>query len=255
MIEVGHTIVLPRFGNLDPKDVDQKGPGDLVTVADHEAEDAISQALLRLTPGALVVGEEGAFANPRLLADLAAAELAWVIDPIDGTRNFVKQSPDFAIIVAEVRAGTTVAGWIYLPAYETMYVGELGGGVTVDGTRIEPRTQTRDLLRGAAYVRVEPCELDLRRGWGSCGIDYPKLLTGEADFLAYRQGLPWDHLAGTLMVTELGGRAATWAGQEYGTGHMDAPISVIPAADWDRVRTNLRPVPPRSPSRPRPDHR
>jgi fructose-1,6-bisphosphatase/inositol monophosphatase family enzyme len=56
------------------------------------------------------------------------------------------------------------------------------------------------------------------RSWGSCGVDYPKLIEGEVDFLCYRSMFPWDHLAGGLMVTELGGRISTDTGIDYRAG-------------------------------------
>lgn len=236
LVDVARRVVLPRFGTLRDDQVLQKRPGDLVTVADREAEAEISAALRLLSPSALVVGEEESFLDPSLLDKLAVADEAWVVDPIDGTRNFTRHSPDFALMVAHVRGGETVEGWIYQPIHDAMYRAELGAGVLCNGEPVA-RHADRPRLLGAAYTRQsgQPEHIDLRRSWGACGIDYPKLLTGEIDFLAYREGLPWDHLPGCLMVTQMGGRAATRDGVPYAPGVASAPLSVIPADEWDIV--------------------
>lgn len=240
LVDVAERIVIPRFGALAAEDVQEKRPGDLVTVADRESEAEISRALSLLSPRALVVGEEQVFTDPGALDGLAGAEEAWVIDPIDGTKNFTLTVPNFAIMVAHVREGETVEAWIYQPMYDAMYRAEKGAGVRRNGVSVVRRTDRARPL-GAAYVRLDPPPrgVDLCRRWSSCGIDYPKLVEGEIDFLLYREGKPWDHLPGALMVCEQGGRSATRAGLDYRPGTMDAPLSVIPSDQWERVREAL----------------
>ncbi len=219
--EVADELILPKFGTLSPYDVDEKGPGDLVTVADREAEAALAELLRQADPDAIVVGEEGVYCDPRLLDVLPTAAHAWVIDPIDGTRNFARGKIDFAVILAELRYGETVRGWIWQPLHDQLFVVEAGAGVTRNGVALTPPTPTRMVPLGATYLPVpgeERAPVKVVRSWGSCGIDYPKLITGEVDFLSYRSMFPWDHLAGALMVTELGGRIATEAGERYHAG-------------------------------------
>jgi len=238
--DVATRIVIPRFGALGADEVQEKHPGDLVTIADREAEAEISRALTLMTPTALIVGEEQAFLTPSILDGLGDAEEAWVIDPIDGTRNFTRTSQDFAIMVAHLRGGSTVQGWIYQPMYDAMYAAQKGAGVQRNGIAIHRHAQ-RVRPCGAAYVRLDPPPdgIDLRRSWSSCGIDYPKLIEGEIDFLLYREGKPWDHLPGTLMVTEMSGRSATRSGVDYRPGITAPPLSVIPAEKWDSIRDAL----------------
>uniref|UniRef100_UPI000DF82293 inositol monophosphatase family protein n=1 Tax=Desertihabitans aurantiacus TaxID=2282477 RepID=UPI000DF82293 len=137
---VAETVVTPRWRALGEAEVSEKGPGDYVTVADHEAEVALTEALSRAHPGALVVGEEAVSADASVLDGLAEAEQAWVIDPIDGTGNFVRGSADHAVMVAELRRGEAVRGWIHQPQHQRSFVAERGAGVTVDGTPLAPRT-------------------------------------------------------------------------------------------------------------------
>ncbi len=219
--EVAERLIMPRFGALDSADVSEKQPGDLVTVADREAEAELTARLRQADPSALVVGEEGVFSDPRILDVLPTAAHAWVIDPVDGTRNFTKGKPDFAVILAELRYGETIRGWIWQPAHDRLYVAEVGGGVTCNGVAMAPPAQPRTVPLGATYLPVpgeERAPVKVIRSWGSCGIDYPKLISGDVDFLSYRSMFPWDHLAGTLMLTELGGRSATDSGEAYRAG-------------------------------------
>ena len=219
--DVADRLIVPRFGGLHSGDIIEKGPGDLVTVADREAELELTRLLQHADPGAFVVGEEGVFGDPRLLETLPGVERAWVIDPIDGTRNFAKGRPDFAVILAEVVGGRTVRGWIWQPMHEQLFVAEAGSGVTRNGEQLVAPVRKRTVPLGATYLPVpgeDGAPVKVIRSWGSCGIDYPKLVTGEVDFLSYRSMFPWDHLAGGLMVTELGGRIATDTGSDYGVG-------------------------------------
>lgn len=222
LADVADRVILPRFGALTTGDIEEKKPGDLVTVADREAEQEIVAALEKLQPGALVFGEEGVFADPRRMDALPSADHAFVIDPVDGTRNFARGRADFAVMVAEVRHGITVRGWIWQPVHARLYVTERGAGVTCNGIALAPPPPSpRQVPVGATYLPVpgeEQADVKVIRSWGSCGIDYPKLIAGEVDFLSYRSMFPWDHLAGGLMVTELGGRIATAAGVDYQAG-------------------------------------
>jgi len=222
LIDVAARLILPRFGSLHSADIHEKAPGDLVTVADREAEVEIGRILLQDDPNALIVGEEGVFAEPGSLDQLPNARHAWVIDPVDGTRNFARGRGDFAVMLAEVRDRVTTRGWIWQPVHSRMYVAERGAGVTCNGKQLPPPPPgPRSVPLGATYLPVsgeDHAKVKVVRSWGSCGIDYPKLIEGEVDFLSYRSMFPWDHLAGGLMATELGGRMATDAGVDYQAG-------------------------------------
>jgi fructose-1,6-bisphosphatase/inositol monophosphatase family enzyme len=222
LADVADRFILPRFGTLGSGDIEEKKPGDLVTVADRDAEIEIARVLREAEPDVLVVGEEGVFSDPSSLDALPTAEHAWVIDPVDGTRNFARGRPDFAVMLAEVRHGETIRGWIWQPVHGRLYFAERGAGVTRNGEPLgAPPASPRPVPLGASYLPVpgeEHADVTLVRSWGSCGIDYPKLIEGEVDFLCYRSMFPWDHLAGALMVTELGGRIATDTCLDYSAG-------------------------------------
>jgi fructose-1,6-bisphosphatase/inositol monophosphatase family enzyme len=244
LAEVAARLILPRFGALGTGDIQEKKPGDLVTIADREAEIELANALRATEPGVLVVGEEAVFTDPSSLEALPSAEHAWVIDPIDGTRNFARGGADFAVMLAEVRNAETVRGWIWQPVHARLYVAELGGGVTCNGERIDPPGRSaRTVPLGASYLPVpgeENADVKVIRSWGSCGVDYPKLIQGEVDFLCYRSMFPWDHLAGGLMVRELGGRISIDTGADYRAGVIGRRL--LAATDpqvWQTARDAL----------------
>lgn len=241
--EVADRVILPRFGSLAEGEIEEKKPGDLVTVADREAEVELVRILSAADPSALVVGEEGVFCDPSRLDALPTAERAWVIDPVDGTRNFSYGSPDFAVMLAEVRAGRTVRSWIWQPVHDRMYIAELGAGVTCNGDPVRRAAADRSMPLGATYVPLrgeDAARVQVRRSWGSCGIDYPKLIAGEVDFLTYRSMFPWDHLPGGLMVAEFGGRLASEDGVDYHAGVIGRRlIAVIDPGIWPTVRDAL----------------
>lgn len=241
--EVADRLILPRFGGLRSGEIIEKGPGDLVTIADREAEVELTRLLHRADPDAFVVGEEAVFSDPSLLEALPTVDRAWVIDPIDGTRNFAKGRTDFAVILAEVCGGRTVRGWIWQPVHEELFIAEAGSGVTRNGEPLAPPVRSRSVPMGATYLPVpgeDGAPVKVIRSWGSCGIDYPKLITGEVDFLSYRSMFPWDHLAGGLMVTELGGRIATDAGEDYHVGVIGRRLlSAMTPGLWDEAHEAL----------------
>ncbi|MBO0847334.1 MAG: inositol monophosphatase, partial [Nocardioides sp.] len=111
--DVAEEVVNPRFRSLSSGEIDEKGPGDLVTAADREAEDLITAALRSAYPDAVILGEETYAGQPGLMGDFWAADHAFTIDPVDGTKNFVRGSPDHAVMVGEVKGGEAVRGWIW----------------------------------------------------------------------------------------------------------------------------------------------
>ncbi len=221
--EVAETEIVPRFRALADDEIIEKRPGDLVTVADRLAEQALTAFFRADDPTCLVVGEEAVYADPAPLQALPTAELAWVIDPVDGTRNFADGSPDFAVMVAEVRRGVTTRGWIWQPMHDRMYIAELGAGVTCNDRRLEPRSPSEPLV-GALHGRygrprgVLPENVRLIRLAACCGVDYPDVVEARKAFVGYWSMHPWDHLPGALMLDEMGGRAATIDGRRYSAG-------------------------------------
>jgi fructose-1,6-bisphosphatase/inositol monophosphatase family enzyme len=125
---VADEVVNPRFRSLSSGEIDEKGPGDLVTAADREAEQLITTALRGAYPDAVILGEETYAGRPALMQEFWTADHAFTVDPVDGTKNFVHGSRDHAMMIGEVKGGESVRGWIWQPQHRTAYVAELGAG-------------------------------------------------------------------------------------------------------------------------------
>ncbi len=237
LTDVAARVITPRFRALASGDIDEKTPGDYVTIADRESEIEIAARLQAAYPDALVVGEEASFADPGLMAGVAGAEHAFVIDPVDGTRNFVQGNPDHAVMVGELRSGTVVRGWIWQPEHQVAFVAERGAGVTRNGVRLSPVERTGTPRVESSSKRdlgglVGNPEWAVARTHFCCGIDYPRLLLGETDGLVYRNPKPWDHAPGLLMMEELGAVARLLDGSPYAPG---VPHGVLLSAASDHV--------------------
>lgn len=221
MREAAELEVLPWFRKLAAEDVEQKtGPTDLVTAADRNAEAWLTPRLEALLSGSYVLGEEAVSERPGDMAYLQADDPLWIIDPVDGTRNFVAGHDNFGMIVALAVAGQVVAGWIYLPIRQSLTVALQGGGTErrdADPALSPKREQSPgDLPDCSLNVRFLPehwpAALESLNGRRfravpeTCSaFEYALLARGERDFAIYNRLMPWDHAAGTLIVTEAGG--------------------------------------------------
>lgn len=220
---VAAELITPRFRSLADGEVMEKKPGDLVTVADREAEVAITAELSAAYPDAVILGEEATAADPGAVERFRGAEHAFTVDPVDGTKNFVKGSPDHAVMVAEVRDGQTVRGWIWQPEHEVAWVAEAGAGVFRNGERIRRDTVPMVAGRPTGATSIWCLRGHVLDGWPAltpswvcCGVDYPRLIEGATDFLLYATTNAWDHAPGTLMVAEAGGASGSADGTAYG---------------------------------------
>jgi fructose-1,6-bisphosphatase/inositol monophosphatase family enzyme len=232
---VAEKVINPRFRSLSDDQISQKSnPGDLVTVADREAEVLITDALREAYPDALVLGEEASFGDDTLLDRFRTADHAFTVDPVDGTKNFVAGSPDHAVMAAELRGGEVVRSWIWQPQHGVAYVAERGAGAWRNGERLV-RPPVGHVLRGVTSRRrwlgrsldgLAPLELT----WVCCGVDYPQLVRGGADYVVYGGTRPWDHAPGALLLAESGAHLGTFDGGPY-RPQDEEPRGLIGAAD------------------------
>ena len=251
--EVSAEAIEPRFDALRETDVRFKSPGELVTVADEEAERQLKTRLGELIPEAVFVGEEE-FSGGSGLADALRSEQIWLVDPLDGTANFVSGSPQWAVMVALVRGGETSAAWIWQPAAKVMYQAEIGAGATRNGRPLvrPPASSAAADLRGCVHTkfldaptreRVDEnrhCFGSVGPGTASAGIDYPRLVEGEQDFVMFWRTLPWDHAPGALLVGESGGCVRRLNGDPYSPRQSGAGLlAAAGSGTWQVVRDTL----------------
>lgn len=215
--DVASRIIQPRFKQLDSDQIMEKNPGDLVTVADREAEVELTRILQDAFYGCAVVGEEAVSADPGVLNAVGHSDQLFVVDPVDGTKNFVAGRPEFGVMVAEMRGWEPVRSWIWQPEMETSWVAERGAGISRNGEAF-----TRPVVDRAPIVAsstpgdtAEGSDLVLQDTWWACAHDYPHLVAGTCDALIYRSTNPWDHVPGLVMLNEIGGVMRYASGQPY----------------------------------------
>ncbi len=224
--DVAKEVVLPHYQNLKTADIEEKSPGDLVTVADKLSEAMLSEMLGALLPDAAIVGEEASAANPSVMNHLGDNQ-AWIIDPIDGTGNFAAGKHPFGMIVALSQENETVAGWLYDPLMDRICYAAKECGAFINGEKCIARGQPdqkpvaalatgfmtseqRDKLLLAAEDHYKI--VDIPR----CAAEqYPRLVLGTNHISTFERSLPWDHAAGILFLNEAGGKAARWNGDAY----------------------------------------
>jgi fructose-1,6-bisphosphatase/inositol monophosphatase family enzyme len=234
--DVAEQVINPRFRDLADHQIDEKNPGDLVTIADRESEQLLTAALRSAYPDAVVLGEEAYAGDQALLDQFQGAEHAFTVDPVDGTKNFVRGSRDHAVMVAEVRGGEPVRSWIWQPQHELAYVAERGAGAWRNGERLT-RPPVGDRLRGVTsrrswLGRALGTLAALELTWVCCGVDYPKLVEGAADYALFGRSRPWDHAPGSLLLREAGGHVGTFDGEDY-RPQGPPPFGLVAAADRD----------------------
>jgi fructose-1,6-bisphosphatase/inositol monophosphatase family enzyme len=221
--------IMPRWRRLAEHEVDQKaGPHDLVTDADRLAEQYLTEELGRLLPGSVVVGEEAVHANPASYEAIRGDAPVWIVDPVDGTRQFVRGEDGFSTLVALAQGGVLHGSWIYAAARDQLATAVRGQGAFLDGERLFPGPPEpgRDLevatshpdyttddqkraLLGLWTDGVAP------RACGSAGLEYLNIARGQLDATAFSWEAAWDHAAGLLLVEEAGGAHLTVTGEPF----------------------------------------
>jgi myo-inositol-1(or 4)-monophosphatase len=222
-------VIMRGYERLDEIKISQKAPNDFVTDIDQKAEQIILETLQTAYPEHAFLAEES--------GAVGESEFLWVIDPLDGTMNFVHGFPHFCISMALVHRGKVEHGLIYDPVRDDLFTASRGGGAFLNGHRIRmngPKTLATALL-GLSYAKQglpAPIHLVLQdltdkagamRRSGSSALDLAYVAANKLD-ASYQWGMkPWDIAAGVLMVHEAGGLVLDPSGKEYlATGHLFA---------------------------------
>jgi myo-inositol-1(or 4)-monophosphatase len=203
------------LGEVENLQVSLKGPANFVTMADKRAEEMLYADLNKARPGYGFIGEEG---GTRVGDDKTHT---WIVDPLDGTTNFLHGIPQFAISIGLAREGVIIAGLIYNPANDDLYTAERGKGAFLNDTRLRVagRKQLNECViacglphigRGshelsrAEMTAIQPKVAGLRR-FGAASLDMAFVAAGRFDGYWERDLQPWDLAAGIIMIREAGG--------------------------------------------------
>jgi myo-inositol-1(or 4)-monophosphatase len=203
------------FGEVENLQVSLKGPANFVSAADKRAEDILYTELAKARPGYGFLGEEG---GKRAGSDETNT---WIVDPLDGTTNFLHGIPQFAISIGLERSGAIVAGLIYNPATEELFLAERGKGAFLNDRRIRVAGRKRlidaviacplphhgrgDLALGLREQGAVQDRVAGLRRFGAASLDLAFVAAGRFDGYWERDLKPWDMAAGLLIVREAGG--------------------------------------------------
>ncbi len=210
----GGAVLLEKYGRVDAR---EKGPADLVTEADLASQEAVCGVVLDAFPEHRVLGEE----DPLLgTAANLATEFRWLVDPLDGTTNYVHGVPHFAVSVALERAGDLLAATVFSPLQNECYTAAPGAGARLNGEPIHV-SDVRQLSNALAAVGFPPGVKDgaadlalfLRtvarcqsiRRTGSAALNLCYVAAGRFDLFGSYSTKIWDVAAGVLIVREAGG--------------------------------------------------
>ncbi|MGO6854701.1 inositol monophosphatase [Rhizobium leguminosarum] len=256
--EAARAEIMPRFRNLGAADVSEKTSAiDLVTQADVLAEHRITAALRERFPAALVVGEEAYDADRSVVPALADAELAFVIDPVDGTFNFAAGLPVFGTMLAVTIKGETVAGIIHDPVFGDTVTAIKGAGTFLtrqdrQSTKLkvaEPASLNQ-MVGGMSWGHMdEPdrsricanmAKIRMTFAFNCSAYEYWMVASGKLHFIGHTKLMPWDHLAGVLAHQEAGGHTAKYDGTPYRPGETVGGIISAPDKEsWQLIRREI----------------
>jgi myo-inositol-1(or 4)-monophosphatase len=204
------------FGEVENLQVSRKGPADFVSAADLKAEGILREELHKARPDyGFLMEESGARAGK------AGSDRCWIVDPLDGTSNFLHGLPHFAISIGLTEAKQVIAGVVYDPIKEELFYAEKGGGAYLNDRRmrVSGRGRLDDALlatgipyKGHGSTAQFGRELDQAmqatagvRRWGTASLDLAYVAAGRFDGFWERDLAPWDIAAGLLLVREAGG--------------------------------------------------
>jgi myo-inositol-1(or 4)-monophosphatase len=203
------------FGEVEHLQVSVKGPSNFVTAADRRAEEIVREELAKARPDYGFLGEEGGAHAGKDQTH------RWIVDPLDGTTNFLHGIPHFAVSIALERNGAIVAGVVYNPANNELFVAERGKGAFLNDQRIRVAARARlaDAIVACGLPHYGKGDLALARNeisgaqrqfcglrrYGAAALDLAWIAAGRLDAYWERDLSPWDLAAGLVLVREAGG--------------------------------------------------
>jgi myo-inositol-1(or 4)-monophosphatase len=240
----GAAVLLGHWERLGKEDADLKARNDWVSAADRESEAAIIAAIKESCPGDSFLGEEGGRSG-------RSGPRVWVIDPLDGTSNYLQHFPMWSISIALREEDETVAGVVYEPLRELFFTAERGSGAYRNGRRM--RVSSQDGVEGAflatgfpfraqeyieAYAAIFTDVIRVAKGVrraGSAALDLAYTAAGIFDGFFEMHLAPWDVAAGALLVAEAGGIVSDFSGGERWLARGNI-VGASPGVHEDLVR-------------------
>lgn len=217
-------VIIRDFGEVEKLQVSKKGPGDFVTKTDKKVEKIIIEELEKARPKYGFIAEESGERKNE-------SEFNWVIDPIDGTSNFMHGIPHFAISIALEKNGEVISGIVCDPIKNETFYAEKGRGAYLNNRRI--RVSSRKSLDEVIglygcppmikidgnkffdQIKKASSQIHKLRNYGSAALDFAYVAAGRADFAWYDHLNYWDYAAGKIILLEAGGTITDFVGKSF----------------------------------------
>ena len=255
LIDVNEKIVLNYFNKLTPKDIDIKSStDDFVSVADKKSEDYITKKLSNFLDNTKIIGEETAFLDKENFLSLLNEPLLWVIDPIDGTKNYINGNENFCSMISLVEHSFPIASFIYKPLQRQFIYAFKGIGAyifdleTKQSNKLNLELDPLNQIIGSGGTKGIPevfrkSILSNLRSFtkrvfvGSAGIETMMLVTNKIQFVFHGRVTPWDHSPLDLIIKEAGGCVYMARFKEEFNIKSKGPIlAATNSKIWDEVR-------------------
>ena len=228
-------VIIRDFGEIEKLQVSKKGPGDFVTKTDKKVEKIIIEELEKARPDYGFIAEETGENKAN------NSEYNWIIDPIDGTSNFMHGIPHFAISIALEKKDEIIAGIIFDPIKNESFYAEKGRGAYLNNRRIRV-SKRKDLDEAIGLYGCPPItiveenkifdqlktaskKIHKLRNYGSAALDFAYVAAGRADFAWYDHLNYWDYAAGKIILLEAGGTITNFKGKEFNKKERETFIS------------------------------
>lgn len=226
--DVGDNCIFSYFQNLKNADVAFKeSHNDPVTVADQKAEQLLKIGLLELLPNSLFVGEETYAENKNLLNFLRQSEKpVWIVDPIDGTDNFIAGRTGFGIMACLVERGKIVGSWLYEVTSKRMTAYYAPNEIWENGQTFKMKPSSGLPYKGligkklhrfpeVQKLKEESADILIDPALEPSIVSYREMLLGKIDFLVFKVTYPWDHLPGIAFLQSCGAQVRRWNGEPF----------------------------------------
>ena len=227
LYDISKKMVLPMYQNLKDEDIMYKDNSDLVTSVDIKIEEELNKILLQIIPNSLFVGEEIVSREPNVIDNYNYNNYCWTVDPIDGTKNFIRGKDKFAIMIGLTFKEKIIQSWIYRPLTEEFCYAKLDEGSYINNKKIYIENDT-DISKAVGSISSKYWENNLFKkiqnlkrsfnninSYGCIGIEYIDIVKGLRDFAILSKLSPWDHIPGILFVKEAGGAITHFDKKDY----------------------------------------
>ena len=255
LTDVNDKIILHYFNNLSPNDINTKSASDdFVSIADKKSEDFITNKLFKFLDITKIIGEESAFSNKDNYLSLLNEPLLWVIDPIDGTKNYINGNQNFCSMISLVKDNYPIASFIYKPLEKELIYAFKGYGAfklnvnTKVSTKLKIEINESSEIIGSGGTKGIPDNFrqsilfnlrtyTKRLFIGSAGIETVMMATNKIQFVFHGRVTPWDHSPFQLIIKEAGG--CVYMAQSKEDFNILSNGSILAAANsniWSEIR-------------------